>query len=152
MEVTLNNTEIAVAALIGCGRTIRGKGFRDPSRTRKKESGLSQWQIDIEGACAEAAFAKARNLYWSGLALDTFKAGDVGDVQVRHTELEYGSLVLRPTDTDDSAPFALVIGSAPTFRVIGWIIAGDGKQEQWKHGKDTSEPYWRVPQSALRSF
>lgn len=151
MEVILNNTEIAVAALIGCGRTIRGKGFRDPSRARKKESGLNQWQIDVEGSCAEAAFAKSRNLYWSGIALDTFKAGDVGDVQVRHTELEYGSLVLRPGD-DDAAPFALVIGTAPTFSVIGWIIARDGKQEQWKHGKNTSEPYWRVPQSALQRF
>ena len=48
--------------------------------------------------------------------------------------------------------FALVIGEAPTFTVIGWIYAGDGKQEQWAHGEDGSEPYWRVPQSELRSF
>jgi hypothetical protein len=151
LEVTLSNAEIIQAALIGCMRTIRGKSFRDPSSSRKKQKKYSQWHLDIEGSCAEMAFAKARDLYWSGITMDTFKDGDVGEVQVRHTELAHGSLVLRPGD-NDSSPFALVIGAAPTFMVVGWIYARDGKQKQWAQGKDGDEPYWRVPQSDLRRF
>lgn len=151
VEITLSNAEMMQAASIGCIRTIRGKGLADPSRSRKKEKGFSQWHLDVEGACAEMAFAKCLDLYWSGIAMDTFNAGDVGDIQVRHTDLEFGSLILRPAD-DDSATFALVIGAAPVFTVVGWIHAGDGKKDQWAHGKDSGEPYWRVPQSELRRF
>ena len=43
-----------------------------------------------------------------------------GGWQVRQTELENGQLIVRPDDSDD-APFAMVVGKIPTFRIVGWI-------------------------------
>jgi len=151
IKVTLENAEIIQGCLIGCMRTIRGKDFKDPSATRKKEKNVSQWHIDIEGACAEMAFAKGIDIYWSGMAMDTLKAPDVGVVQIRHTDLEYGGLILRPDD-NDSETFALVTGAVPKFCIVGWICASDGKVDHRKQGQDTSEPYWKVPQAELNQF
>lgn len=149
-EVRLTNAEVIQACLVGCMRTIKGFALDDVSRSRKKSKNMSQWHIDIEGACAEMAFARLHDRYWSA-AWDSFKEPDVGPIQIRHTDLDYGCLVLRPADADDEQ-FALVVGATPTFKVIGWIKCIDGKQPQWQHGTDTSEPYWRVPQDDLRKF
>ena len=65
------------------------------------------------------AYAKARDMFWSA-AWDTFKEPDVGPVQIRHTELENGCLIVRPDDKDYE-PFALVTGKSPDFVVVGWI-------------------------------
>jgi hypothetical protein len=151
IKVELTNIEIGMGCLIGCGRTIRGKHFKDASRKRKKEKNMSQWHIDIEGACGEIAFAKWKGAYWTGSEMDTFKGGDVGDFQVRHTHLQQGCLIVRPGDKD-SDPYALVTGEAPYFVVVGWMEAGEAKQEKWLHGQNTDEPYYRVPQQALTKF
>ena len=143
----LTDAEILQACVIGCMRTIKGKRLVDPSKQRKKEQKASQWHLDIEGACAEMAYAKARDKFWSA-AWDTFKEPDVGPVQIRHTELQHGCLIVRPDDKDHE-PFALVTGTAPDFIIVGWMLAGDAKRDIWAQGLNTNEPYWRVPQSAL---
>ena len=57
------------------------------------------WQIDIEGALAEYAIAKALDQFWTGISHTG--ASDVGKIdEVRHTAHPSGNLLLYPKDHD----------------------------------------------------
>jgi hypothetical protein len=66
------------------------------------------------------AFAKATRRYWSG-SVKTFKAGSgVGNIQVRTRSREDYDLIVRDDDPDEDI-LVLVIGHAPSCRVVGWM-------------------------------
>jgi hypothetical protein len=75
--------------------------------------------------------------------------GDVAGFQVRTTELPYGCLIIRRRDVDVLRhPFVLVVGSPPTFRIVGWIWGRAGAlTEYWR--TDVPLPAWFVPQAYL---
>jgi hypothetical protein len=110
-------------------------------------------EFDRIGCLAEEACAKCLNLYWSGLC----GAGvpDVGfKYQVRGTWRMDGRLILHPDDKDDE-PFILVTphdtmeGGMLTFRLVGWILCRDGKQEKYWTDPKGDRPAFFVPQDAL---
>jgi len=137
--VVLSEDEMYRAAKVGCHRRIASIFAR---REDNKRTTKDPWQTDIEGAAAELAFAKYLGVEWNE-GVDTFKAPDVGELQVRSTELPYGSLIIRPDDKNDDEIFVLVTGSCPVYRPIGWMRCGDCKQQQWWR-----QDAWFVPQSA----
>jgi hypothetical protein len=115
------------------------------------------WQIDVEGMLAEAAVAKALNVWFAPVTgkLDT-QLGDVlPGVQVRSTRYGYdrtdkGFLLLHKTD-NDSDRFVLVCGAYGKYRIAGWIEAGHAKDEKlWKCYRERWA-FW-VPQSWLKPF
>jgi hypothetical protein len=106
--------------------------------------------LDIEGAAGEMAVAKLANIYWNG-NMGNLKAADVGRLQVRTRSRDYYDLILHPTDPDDSA-FILVVGKAPRFRIVGWIVARDGKLQKWWKDPAGNRPAFFVPQSELIQF
>lgn len=122
-------------------RKARSEPYGHPSER-------GDWDVVIEGAAAEMAVAKALRLYWGDSpALDY--NGDVGRYQVRSTDHADGHLILYERDADD-ATFVLVTGRAPAFTVRGFILARDGKRDEYlANGRLRSEG-WMVPQSALR--
>jgi hypothetical protein len=127
-------------------RNIRAlsKGRLEP-HGHPKERG--SWDVTIEGASAEMAVAKALGRYWADSeALDY--DGDVGTIHVRSTDLDHGHLLLYPSDPDDGC-FFLVSGRAPRFTIRGWIIASDGKREEFWETAKLRDPAWMVPASAL---
>jgi hypothetical protein len=62
-----------------------------------------------------------------------------------------GHLPLRPGDEVLEQPYVLVVGTSPTYRIVGWIKNGDGRQDLFFQ-KDDDPPWWKVPQSALIPF
>ena len=108
------------------------------------------WTDDIEGAAAEMAWAKLRDRYWS-YAVNTFKSGDVGNVQVRSASRPTDSLIVRAKDSDIDV-FVLMIGRSPTFRAVGWMRGKAAKQEKWERGPNNRPPAWFVPQSELNTI
>ncbi len=115
---------------------------------KNKHARKSDWATDIEGACAEAAFAKATGQYWSA-HVRSFKAPDVGAVHVRSTTLTNGSLIIRPNDHDDYA-YALVICATPIFRLVGYIMGFAAKRNfAVRPGSSGEADAWFIPQSAL---
>lgn len=115
---------------------------------KNKHARKSDWATDIEGACAEAAFAKATGQYWSA-HVRSFKAPDVGAVHVRSTTLANGSLIIRPNDHDDYA-YALVICATPIFRLVGYIMGFAAKRNfAVRSGSSGEADAWFIPQSAL---
>jgi len=147
MEIQLSNTEFLNAINVGVFRQFSSlkKGLKD-AHGANKDNG---WDMHIEGACGEAAVAKALNIYWSG-TVDTFKrGGDLGSfIQVRTRSKNYYELIVRKDDRDDDV-FVLVTGKAPSFNVVGWILGKDAKNPEWIQTYGGREAAWFVPHEKL---
>lgn len=148
MRVELTLEEIRVAASVGIERRLRA--IARNRQHRHSWRGGDVWEIDIQGAAAEMAVAKAVGRYWTDTA-DPDYEGDVGqNVQVRWTARPDGSLLLHPDDKPEHA-FVLVTGQIPQFEIRGWLWGAHGKDPRfWR--EDTGRPAFFVPQAALRLF
>lgn len=142
MKITLTNSEMVMAALIGCHRHIASL------RLKQAHGATDTWTLNIEGACGELAAAKALNLFWDG-SVNTFSAPDLQpNIQVRTRSKSDFGLIVRKKDNDDEI-FVLVTGVSPTFVVHGWIYGKDAKQEKWIQTYGDRPAAYFVPQSAL---
>lgn len=150
--VILTPQEIRMAALIGVERRIESLGsHRAGAAGRAASASGPGWDIDIEGACAELACAKALRLYWPG-TVGSFHEPDIPpDVQVRWTAHEDGKLIVR-ADDDNTHKFVLVIGIAPRYHIAGWIYGADAKQAGWAQAPNGRPAAFFVPQADLRAF
>lgn len=145
MEVTLTWYELVQGATVGVWRRVAAmkKGMVDTTGMDFSRA----WTSDIEGALGELAAAKVLGVYWPG-GVNTFRADDILGFQVRTRPKHTQGLLLRPGDSDE-ARFLLVTGCAPTYRVHGWLKAGQGKQPQWWRSPNGRPGCWFVPQSEL---
>lgn len=101
--------------------------------------------IHVQGAAAECAVARLLDRYWDALH-DAPGPGDVGKVEVRHTDHRGGGLIVHPKD-EDTLPVVLVTGMAPLLVVHGWTWMGEAKQPRfWNTTKLHRNPGWLVPQ------
>jgi hypothetical protein len=107
------------------------------------------WTCDIEGAAGEMAVAKWMRTYWNG-NIGNLKADDVGPFQVRTTAHPRGRLCLHKRDNPDKT-FIHVRGVAPSFELVGWIVAREGMLEDyWKDPTGRERWAYFVPNAALR--
>jgi hypothetical protein len=145
--VTLDLHEIEMAAQVGLRR--RMESLRDGRKDQHGFDGACPFEVDIQAAAAECAFAKLRNRYWDG-SFNTMKRGDVGDVQVRWSR-DKPCLIIRPSDDLDSF-FVFVTGEIPTFDVHGWAKAKTvAVDDHWRmpNGRPGA---WFVPKDMLAPF
>lgn len=145
VKISLRQGEMLQAGTVGLLRRIMSV---DKLNDQMHSPDANPWQIDIEGAMAELAFAKATGMFWSA-GINTFKAPDVGRVQIRSTPKKDNSLIIRSNDKDDDV-FVLVIGSAPDYTIAGWIRGREGKDPQWVRSPNGGASAYFVPQSHLR--
>ena len=150
IHVTLNSYELAQAGTTGLLRNIAAlkRGYKN-----KVEPNAANWQNHVEGACGEVAVAKLLGKYWGG-SINTFKEGgdlDATGWEVRTRSSHHYDLIIRDDDADDRV-FILVTGSAPNYQVHGWILAADGKQQQWRKDHGGYGAAFFVPKSALRKL
>lgn len=146
-EITLTWGEFQVAIFIGGQRMMRAVRARR-SEPYGHPSERGDWDVVMEGACAEMAVAKHLGMYWSDFPNLDYD-GDVGRYQVRSTDLPHGHLLIYPRDRDD-APFILAAGRAPTFSICGWILAGEAKR--LAPSDRMRSPCWEVSQEMLASI
>lgn len=147
MIVTLDKEEFTFATYIGAQRCIEAKvmGLKDAHGFQG-----DGWGISIEGACGELAVAKSLGREWEA-TVNTFKTGgDVGQYQVRTTSYPEGSLIFRPGKDRESDVFILVIGVAPVFDVVGWIMGSDARQGKWYREYGGRPPAFFVPRDEMR--
>jgi len=150
INVTLNASEMLAAAFVGVRRHVAAiaRGLADKHGLTGDKDG---WGLHIEGAAGEVAAAKALGRYWSA-SVNTFKAGyDVDGIQIRTRSQDHYDLIIRANDPSD-AIFVLVTGASPNFKVHGWILAGDGKCDEFVQSHGNRPPAWFVPQSRLNSI
>lgn len=147
--VHLSMEEMAMVSLVSGLR--RGESKTNGRQDNHGFNGESAWDIEIEGCAAEMAYCKMRGQYWNG-SVCSFKEADAGkNVQIRHTTLENGSLIVREDDNEDHF-YVLVTGRAPVLKVCGWIRGSEAKQEQFRRAPNGREAAFFVPQKALRKF
>lgn len=148
MDIVLNWYELIAAANTGVLRRI--SSLKNNITDQMYSRDANPWQIDIEGACAEVACAKALGVYFS-YGVNTFSLPDVGKrVQVRYTENPNNCLIIRDRDGDDDI-FILVVGSAPKYTVCGWTYGKDGKNKEFlKDANNIHKPAYFIPRKALR--
>lgn len=142
MQIELTPVEMMIAGQVGTMRRVKSRqmGLKDKDLSSWKAS----WGNDFDGAAAEMALAKYLNVYWDG-SVNSFKQPDVGEFQVRSTNLLNGRLIIRPNDAVDDEIFVLVLtGEIPTISIVGWFRCGDAKKE--KYWDDNA---WWVPQEDL---
>lgn len=149
MRVELTTAELVQAAIVGVYR--QATNLRDGRRdAHGAPTGPMAWGVHVEGAAAEAAVAKAMGVWWSG-ALGALRAPDAGRAQVRSTTREDGCLIVHPGD-DADAPFVLLVGCAPRWRVAGWLAGAECKRpEWWRDPTGQGRFAFFVPQRALRA-
>jgi hypothetical protein len=124
VTITLTHDEIHLAAIAGVMRRIDSM---KAGLTNRKQSDSSDWDIDIDGACAELAVAKALNIFWFG-HMRSFKGPDVGRLHVRSTRHAHGHLIIKDNDEEEGV-YMLVINECPEFRLVGGISAKRAKRE-----------------------
>ena len=106
--------------------------------------------IDVEGACAELAAAKALDLYWDGSVNRSDKADLRFDIDVKHTRHEDGRLLISKDDRDDWF-YVLVTERPPKMTVHGFMKGSDAKREDWwDHPDPERDGAFCVPQKRLR--
>jgi len=146
VDVKLEPFELVLAASSGTMRNVSAikKGLAN-------QSGLpdgKDCQVHCEGACGELALAKCFGVYWNG-SINTFKrGGDVLGWEVRTRSQHDYDLIVRPRDNPDSI-YWLVTGTAPSYRIHGWIKGSDAKQDGWMKTHGGRAPAYFAPQSAL---
>lgn len=147
--IQLSMEEMAIVSLVSGLR--RGESKTKGRKDNHGFSGENAWDIEIEGCAAEMAYCKMRGQYWNG-SVCSFKEADCGqNVQIRHTTLQKGSLIVREADNDDHY-YVLVTGRAPVLTITGWIKGSDAKNPQFLKAPNGREPAYFIPQSALRRF
>ncbi len=146
MKIKLTEFECRMAITIAVERCINSTF--DGRKDNHGYDGSDSWDVNIEGACAELAVAKAINKYWPG-GVNTFKAPDLEDIQVRWTPRKDGHLIVRKGDPDNDK-FVLVIGKMPDYEVVGWIKGSDAKQERYLKNWGGRVPCYGVPQINLK--
>lgn len=142
--VVLDSRELRQAGGVGLDRQIENLGIeRRPAYGAGSDN---DWQLHIEGALAEMAFAKLMGLFWSGA--HSFRADDVGSWMVRSTPKDSNRLIIHQRDPDDKK-FVLVTGKNGKYVVHGWIRGVDAKKQEWLDDPTWNRPAFFVPQTAL---
>lgn len=146
-KIELTSQELLLGAQCGVLRHVRAlqAGYK-PKHGAKEDT---VWQIHVEGALGEMAFAKCMGWYWDA-SINTFKAPDIRNIQVRTRSKHAYELIIRKDDRNDV--FVLVTGIAPCYTIRGWINGADGKQDKWLQTHGGREKAYFVPQSALHKI
>lgn len=139
--VDLANTRMAIS---------NDRGLNHASTYRRTYA--ERVREETVGACGEMALCKAMNWFFSPTVNTFHGSPDVGDRwEVRATERENGSLIVRDNDADDRW-YVLVVGEPPVLRIAGYIRGSDAKQAEWLRDPHGHRPAWFVPQSALKQI
>lgn len=144
-SIRLSRSEVMRATLVGVHRHLEAKA----KRLRDKHGFTGDgWGIHIEGALGECALAKALNRYWEG-GVNTFKAGDVGALQVRTRSNPEYDLLIRPDDPDRDI-FVLVTGEMPCYTIHGWIRGWEAKRPEFLKPYGNRPAAYFVPKEELK--
>ena len=151
LTVVLSWPELYLASTAGIMR--RSESLKSGRvGAQKRDPGADKWGRDIESAHAEMAVAKLFGLYWSG-TLNTFRGADLHDyIQVKSTDLPDGRLIVRREDATDHVCILVIRENTRTFRVVGWVAAGDAKQDEWLTNPNGTDAAWFLPQDQLLGF
>lgn len=146
--IKLTAAQLIIAANVGAMRRA-SNCIKNIQPKHGCSNGEGSWEIDIVACQAEMAVASYLNLFWDG-AVNNFAARDVGGiVDVRSRSKRHYQLILH-RDDPDNVPFVLVWGNPPNFELSGWLLARDGKKEEYWADPAGGRPAFFVPKEVLQ--
>ena len=150
--VTLTDAEVALSQKIG-----RQRNDEDDAAGLSKGGAFlgfdgSGYEQHILGVAGEIAFARFIGVDY---VPSPMKAVDVGEYEVRTASRDGYRLIIRPRDADDKKFVSVVRCGERSYRVQGWITAGEAKgvgdRKNPQKGASAG-PAWFVPTHKLHSF
>jgi hypothetical protein len=154
VRVTLEWYETELAIDVGVRRSVSSW-----KKNRKHSAGLkptSLFDLDVRGAAAECAVAKALGIYWDG-SVDTFKTkADLGEnIEIRSTKTNPPKLIVRPNDGAEKIYVCVqdewLEGQRPTYLIHGWMTGTEAMDDQYltNFGRKDRPPCYGVPAENL---
>jgi hypothetical protein len=144
VEIELTPSEMMMAAQAGIMRQV--ENIKTGTKSAYGASHNNDWQLNIEGSLGEFALAKFLNVWWGGKGKK--RDPDVDICDVRTTASHNNRLILHPGDPDDRV-FWLLTGVNGSYKIQGWILASEGKQEKYWTDPANGRPAFFIPISAL---
>lgn len=144
IDIELTSAEIMMAAQAGIMRQV--ENIKKKSQAYYGASTTSDWQLHIEGCLGEFALSKFLNVWWGGKG--DKRGCDVGVYDVRTRSSHSYDLILHENDPDDRV-FWLVTGVNGSYKVHGWILGKNGKQEKYWADPAKNRPAFFIPSSEL---
>jgi hypothetical protein len=146
INIKLKKYEIEMASQVGLRRWVESY-----TRGHKNKHGLRGLGLDVSivGAIAEAAAARALNMYWDG-SVNTFKQPDImPNIEIRWTGMEPPALIHRGADSEDRL-FVLVTGQPNDMTIHGFLEGSECRQKKWLKAPHGRPPAWFVPHTELK--
>lgn len=144
IDIKLTSAEIMMAAQAGIMRQV--ENIKNSSQPYYGASETSDWQLHIEGCLGEFALAKYLNIWWGGKG--NKRGNDVGEYDVRTRSSHSYDLILHKNDPDNRI-FWLITGNNGSYKIHGWILGKDGKNEKYWSDPAKNRPAFFVPQIDL---
>jgi hypothetical protein len=147
--VMLTWPEMCMAAVVGVLRQVQN--MKRKAQQRYGAPHELSWQQQILGCIGECALAKHLDRFWSG-AVGNYEAADVGGhCQVRATAHPAGRLILHPDD-NDRQPFVLARVDDNRVTLVGWMLGGEGKRDDYWQEPQPGRPAFLVPNDVLHDM
>lgn len=147
ITIELSKAEIFCVAMHGVMRHCQAERF---AKGEPYGRPTYVWDVAIESCGSEFAVARYTGLFWHSLSKYPHSLpGDVGHLQVRHTQHEDGHMIVHDRDKDHD-PFILVTGSIPKLTLRGWLYGKDCKKPEYYRTEGVRHPAYFVPQSELK--
>lgn len=149
VTIVLDDEEMEHTAVVAVRRQMNKIRLNRPNRDGETDEG--KWDRDVEGAGAEEAFSKWKNLHWSGAYGAMFASGDVGAIEIRQTAWPNGALMVRQHQAGGDRIYVLATGRIPTFNFRGWAYGDEVKvPDHWADPTHRQRWAFFMPQKNLR--
>ena len=147
-RITLTLEEMYLGALGGIMRRV--KKWKNKRQDQWGAAEREWWQIDIEGALGELAFASAAGLYWRGCG--EFHLDDIDGIEVRTASKHGYRLIVTPNDPPGKL-YVLLTGAEGQYIFQGCIQGVEAKNDKYlEDPNDFGTKRFFVPQDRLNDY
>ena len=148
-EVPITVDEFGLAVRCSIDRMIESSKQNLNHATTYKRGFCKRLHEEVLGCLGEIAFAKYRQKEKFVPEINTFhKQADVDQVEVRATDKEDGSLIVRENDVYDRT-FVLAIVKENSVVLAGWLKGFEAQKSEHVRNPHGHRPAWFVPQYEL---
>lgn len=149
-EIPITLDEFALAVQCSLDRMIESNKQNLNHATTYSRGFIKRLHEEVLGCLGEMAFAKYRLKDGFVPEINTFhKQADVDQVEVRSTDKENGSLIVRSNDVLNRT-FVLAIVKDRSVVLAGWLKGFEAQEDQYLKDPNGYRPAWFVPQDELR--
>ena len=134
-----------------CARVANSRNLQSRGRKNVRVGRASDFSVNLTGARGECATSHYLGLPYRG-TVNEFRRADLPfNIEVRTRSNPFYDLKVRPDDDDGRrVVMAVTTGPGQPVRLMGWIVAAEGKKFPLVDPRDALLPFHAVPKDSLR--